>query len=195
MNLFLTHHIAQLGWLVYPLIIATIFFEGEAVIYSVMFLSYQGTLNIYASLASICFSVLMTDASSYALGYYGTKTFPRIARFYEKLMSPLDDRLRSMSFVVFLVSKFTYGLHRAVVIRSGMLRVSFKKFMRIDILTSLVWVGTIAGFAYGSWRSIHYLHRSLRYAEIVLALGIVLLLVASHIVSRISKKRLLENKK
>ncbi len=194
MHIFFAHYIAQLGWIIYPLIAILIFLEGEGVIYSVMFLSYHGTLNIYAAVATICLTVILTDMSSYAIGYYGTQKFPRIARFYERIMHPFDHRLNRISFTFFLISKFTYGLHRAVVIRSGMLRIPLKKFIRIDIITSALWILVIAGLAYGSWRSVHYLHRSLRYAEIGLGIGVLILLVSSHVISYFSKKKLLANK-
>ena len=195
MNHFFINHIAQLGWFIYPLIALLIFLEGEAIIYSVMFLSYQGTLNIYAVITVICLSVLLTDASSYAIGVYGPRYLPRLAKFYEKLVTPIDVRLQKMSFGVFLISKFTYGLHRAIMIRSGMLKLDIVRFFKIDLLTSAIWIAVISVLAYGSWSSVKYLRHTLRYTEIILACGIVILIASSHIVSHFSKKKLLENKK
>lgn len=160
-----------------------------------MFLSYQGLLNVYAAIIVICLAVLLTDVSSYAIGVYGPRYLPRLAKFYERLVHPIDPRLQKMSFTVFLISKFTYGLHRAVMIRSGMLKLDFPKFFKIDILTSAIWIAVISGLAYGSWSSVRYLRHTLRYTEIVLACGIVILIATSHTVSYFSKKRLLENKK
>lgn len=195
MNHFFTNHILQLGWLLYPLIAVLIFLEGEAVIYTVMFLSYQGILNVYAAILVICLAVLFTDISSYAIGVYGPRYLPRLARFYEKLVCPIDARLQKMSFGIFLISKFTYGLHRAVTIRSGMLRLDFKKFFKINIITSSIWVPVISGLAYASWSSVQYLRHTLRYTEIILACGVIILLLSSHIVSYFSKRKLLANKK
>lgn len=195
MHLFFTQYIAQLGWLIYLLIAVLIFLEGEAVIYSVMFLSYQGVLNIYSAVIVICLAVLLTDLSSYAIGNYGQNIFPRMARFYERLVRPIDNRLRTLSFGVFLISKFTYGLHRAVMIRSGMLRLDFWKFFKLDVLTSALWIAIISGLAYGSWRSVHHLRHSLKYIEISLAVGIIILLFSSHLVAYFSKKKLLADKK
>lgn len=192
---YFAQHIIELGWLVYPLIALLVFLEGEAVIYSVMFLSYQGVLNIYTAVLVICLAILLTDLSSYAIGSYGQNIFPRVARFYERLVRPIDKQLTKMSFTVFLISKFTYGLHRAVMIRSGMLHLDFKKFFKIDLITSGLWMLIISALAYGSWRSVHHLRQSLKYIEVTLVVGVILLLLSSHLVAYFSKRELLADKK
>ncbi len=194
MKQFIAHQIVELGWLIFPLIALLILLEGEAVIYSVMFLSFQGSLNLYAAVITICCAVALTDISSYAFGYYGKIFFPRIAKFYEKIIHPLDGRLQKMSFSVFLISKFTYGLHRAVMIRSGMLELPIKKFFRINLITNIIWIITISCLAFGSWKSIHFFEETLRYAEVFMLIFVVLLLIGSHIFSFYSNRKLLAEK-
>lgn len=186
-------YIAHLGIFTYPLIGVAIFLEGEAVIFGVMFLAYEGLLNIYSTVTTIVLSVLFTDISSYAIGYYGPTYLPRVASFYEKIVTPMDNKLRRMSFIMFLISKFTYGFHRAVLIRSGMLRLPFWKFFRINILTSTIWIVTISLISYASWQSVHIIQHSLRYVERALALGVILLLIGSHTVAHFSKRKLLSS--
>lgn len=189
------NYIAHLGALTYPLIAVAIFLEGEAVIFGVMFLAYQGLLNIYSAIITIILAVLFTDVSSYFIGYYGPLYLPRIAAFYEKIVTPMDSKLRSMSFTMFLISKFTYGFHRAVLIRSGMLRVPFWKFFRINIITSTIWITTISLIAYASWESVHYIQRSLKYVEAALAFGVILLFIIAHAIRYFSKQKLLADTK
>lgn len=189
------NYLAHLGALTFPLIGIAIFLEGEAVIFATMFLAYQGLLNIYTTIIVIILSVLFTDISSYFIGYYGPLYLPRIAAFYEKIVTPMDNKLRKMSFTMFLISKFTYGFHRAVLIRSGMLRLPFWKFFRINIITSAIWITTISLIAFASWQSVHYIQHSLRYVESALAIGVILLLIGSHIVAHFSKQKLLSDTK
>ncbi|OGH60854.1 MAG: hypothetical protein A2848_01885 [Candidatus Magasanikbacteria bacterium RIFCSPHIGHO2_01_FULL_50_8] len=191
MDLFIADYLATLGGLVYLLIAIAIFLEGEAVIFGVMFLAYQGSLNFYAAVAVIILSVLLTDIVSYNIGYYGPKIFPRVARFYERIVHPMDTKLRTLSFVTFLISKFTYGFHRAVLIRSGMLRLPFWKFFRINVLTAAIWIATIAAIAFASWKSLTYIQKSLHYVEVGLIAGVVLVLIGSHLVAHLSKRKLL----
>jgi membrane protein DedA with SNARE-associated domain len=184
--------IASLGLWVYPAIALAIFLEGEAVIYSVMFLTFEGMLKLKFTLPIVCASVLATDFISYQVGVYGPRFFPRLAKFYSHLTAPLDDRLRSLSFTVYLISKFTYGMHRAVLIRSGMIGVPFKKLLKINLVTSAIWIATITGAAYASWQSISYIGKSLRYIEVVLLVGIIVILLGSHFISHLTKIKLLK---
>lgn len=189
---FLVTSIAALGGWVYPLITLAIFLEGEAVIYTVMFLSFQGTLSLWITVPVIFFSVLLTDYISYYVGVFGPRIFPRLANFYSRLTEPLDARLRSLSFTVYLISKFTYGLHRAVLIRSGMIGIPYKKLLKINLITSVIWIVTIGAVAYASWQSISYIGTSLKYVEATLLVGIIGLLIGSHIISHFGKAKLLK---
>lgn len=191
MDLYIANYLAELGALIYLLIAIAIFLEGEAVIFGVMFLAYQGSLNIYTSVAVIIISVLLTDIISYNIGYYGPGIFPRAARFYERIVHPMDSKLHRMSFLTFLISKFTYGFHRAVLIRSGMLRLPFWKFFKINLLTSSIWMITIAVIAFASWKSLSYIQKSLHYVEAGLIIGVVGILIGSHVIAHLSKKKLL----
>ncbi len=195
MDLYIANYLAQLGVFIYLLIAIAIFLEGEAVIFGVMFLAYQGSLNIYTSIAVIILSVLLTDVVSYGIGYYGPEKLPRIARFYERIVNPMDGKLHRMSFLTFLISKFTYGFHRAVLIRSGMLRLPFWNFLRINVITSSIWIVTISAIAFASWKSLGYIQKSLHYVEAVLIIGVIGILISSHVVAHFSKKKLLGNKK
>lgn len=190
MDLYIANYLAQLGVFIYLLIAIAIFLEGEAVIFGVMFLAYQGSLNIYTSVAVIIISVLFTDIISYHIGYYGPNVLPRIARFYERIVHPMDGKLHKMSFLTFLISKFTYGFHRAVLIRSGMLHLPFWKFFKINLLTSSIWVITISAIAFASWKSLSYIQKSLHYVEVGLIIGVIGILIGSHIIAHLSKKSL-----
>ncbi|MCX6781258.1 MAG: hypothetical protein NT003_04060 [Candidatus Magasanikbacteria bacterium] len=193
MNIFSLHFttfITHLGPLAYPLIGFVIFFEGEAVIFTVMFLSYHKTLNILFTLPIIILAVIATDVTSYMIGRHGKKYFPRVAQFYTHLVHPIDNRLKAMTFGIFLISKFTYGLHRAIIIRVGQLDLPFWKFFRINLLTTAVWITTISGLAYGSWRSVRHFENSFKYIGIVLAGSVLALLIGSHVAARISKSKL-----
>lgn len=185
--------IAALGPGVYPLIALAIFLEGEAVIYGVMFLAFQGVISLPIVLPIIVVSVLITDFISYQVGKYGPRYLPRIANFYGRLTAPMDGRLEKLSLTVYLVSKFTYGFHRAVLIRSGMIGIPFKKLFKINLITSFVWITTIFGLAFASWKSFTYIHKSFRYVEIALLIGIIGMLLISHLVSHFTKMKLLDN--
>ena len=181
--------IASWGAWVYPLLVLAIFFEGEAVIYTVMFLTFEKIISAWITVPLIFVSVMFTDFISYSIGARCPKYFPRIAHYYEKLTSPMDARLKSVSFSVYLISKFTYGFHRAVLIRSGMIGIPVKKLFAINFFTSIIWIGAISAIAFGSWRSVSYL-RSFRYVEITLLAGIIGVLLGSHIISHFAKMKL-----
>ncbi len=180
-----------LGDYIYIIIAIALFFEGEAVIYAAMFLAFQDLISIYILVPVIFASVIATDFSSYQIGRHGHKFFPRLARFYGNLTAPMDERLHSLSLGVYLVSKFTYGFHRAVLIRSGMIGIPFKKLFAINFVTSTIWIAAISGIAFASWKSLGYVKRSFHYIEITLLIGIICVLLGSHIISHFAKIKLL----
>ncbi len=187
----LLEYVATFGPAIYPLIAVAIFFEGEAVIYGVMFLVFQGVLSAYISIPVIIGSVVATDFISYQIGKHGHKFFPRLAKFYGGLTSPMDDRLHSLSLAVYMISKFTYGFHRAVLIRSGMIHIPFRKLLKINLITSAVWISVITLASYASWQSLQFVGKSLHYVELFLLGGIIVVLLLSHIVSHFTKMKLL----
>lgn len=180
------------GPFVYPIIALAIFFEGEAVIFSTMFLVFEKILNPYITIPLIFVSVILTDFISYQIGKHGPRFLPRLAHYYEKLTEPLDSRLQNASFSTYLISKFTYGMHRAVLIKSGMIQVPFKKFARITCITSTIWIVVISAVSFASWKSVEIIGHSLRFIEIGLLVGVIVILVGSHLISHFAKAQLLK---
>lgn len=167
-----------------------IFFEGEAVIYSVMYLAFERLLPLHIVVPVICASVLATDFISYKIGQHGHKFFPRLAAGYGRLTAPMDSRLQRLSLSVYLISKFAYGLHRAVLIRSGMIGIPFRRLFVINLLTSTIWIAVISGAAYASWRSISIVKTSLHFFELGLIVGIIAIIAGSHIIGLIARAKM-----
>ena len=140
-------------FLAYGALFVAMLIEGE------MFLIIAGML---ASLRALDFGdvlwvafigVLLGDAFWYGFGMFiiWTKKFAFISRWAEKSVCYFLPRFREKPFLSIFLSKFIYGVNHAVLVLSGVLRVSFPLFMKAEAVASFAWVAiyAVAGYMFG----------------------------------------------
>ncbi|MBI2120423.1 MAG: VTT domain-containing protein [Parcubacteria group bacterium] len=126
----------------------------------------------------------------YFVGRNYITSFPRVTRWVDRFAKPFDRHLADRPTRTLLLTKFVYGAHHAVLIRAGMFQMDFKKFIKSDIISIVVWIAVVGGLGYFSSMSLAYEKKYLRYAEIALLLALVLFFVAEHYIKKFSQKEL-----
>jgi membrane protein DedA with SNARE-associated domain len=183
-------HLYFLDWGVYLIIFIGMILEGEAVLFTAFYLAHQGHLRpeivVFVALAGI----FIGDILWYKLGAHLEKSSIIARKIAAKASKQLDRRLVRRPLITIFISKFTYGIYHAVLLRTGALKIRFKTFLQAVISSSIIWFSLIGGLAYFSSVSMILLKRYFKYGEIGLVAGIIIFFTITHFISRISKKEI-----
>lgn len=183
------HYLSEYQTLGYLIIFLGMMIEGDILLFTAGFLAYRGYFNIDA-LSLIVFSgVILGDNLWYVFGEI-LKKESFIYKFIKRIASPFDEHLKNRTARTIFIAKFAYGLYRPLLLRAGSLYLPFKKFIKADIIASIIWIFIVGGLGYLSSASFLLIRRYLRYTELTLLLGIAVFILISHIVTKISKKEL-----
>lgn len=175
----------------YFLIFIGLLIEGEFILFIAAFLTHQGVFDLGGMFIVVVSGVLIGDILWYFVGtrlhgtnYWWQKWFDRIAK-------PFDRHLVERPSRTIFISKFTYGFHRAILIRAGMLRIAAGEFLKADALSAFIWIGVVGGLGYYGASAFSLLARQyLRLVEVGLALGLISFFLLLHFVSHYFQKKL-----
>jgi membrane protein DedA with SNARE-associated domain len=172
-----------------PLALAAVFFalffEGEIVIFTAMFLAHRGIFNLYEITAVLAVGVLLNDLCWHKLGGSAYGRSERAERWVQKFAGPLDNFLRQHQFKTFLITKFTYGLMRPTLVRSGMLGMTTKDFIKHDYPAAVVWITIVGGLGYFASASLPLLKHYFKLAEIILLVVLISFFIAWHLIIKL----------
>lgn len=184
------HYLTTWKTVAYFLIFIGMYIEGETVLFAISFLVVKGVFNpVLAGL--VCFSGVITgDLFWYFVGtkIVGSDNF--LLKWADKLSRPFDKQILKRPARMIFISKFTYGLHHALIIKTGMLKIGVKKFLKIDLIASAIWIFIIGAIGFSFVASFHIIKRYLKYAELAFLLILLLMLCSEHILAVISKREL-----
>ena len=183
MESILAHYLALWRPLGYLLAFAGIVLEGDMTLFSAAFLTHLGLFEASPMAATSLAAVWIGDLGWYGLGRWLCTRFARVDRLFCRLAGPLDRALKSHPGRAIFVSKFAYGLNHLTLIRAGAGRQPLKVFFGSDLPAGLVWLAAIGGLGYFFGASSQYLKHYLRYSEIGLLVGLVLVLVLRRLIS------------
>ncbi len=189
------HYVTILGAWIYVLIFIGMFIEGDAILFSAFYLASLGHLNVWVLFAVAVVGVVFGDVIWYKLG----ATLERRSKFFRKtaarITGPLDRRLSKQPISTLCITKFTYGIHHATLLRAGATALPFKKYFFTMLGAGLFWTGVIAGLAYFSFISLDLLKKYIKYGEIGLLIGIIFFMIIMHFLSRAGNKEIKESDK
>lgn len=174
----------------YVLGFAGMIIEGDVAIFIVGFLSQLGFFNPWIMYLALFAGAIAGDSLWYVLGLHFHKLPAFLNRWVEHIAPPFDDHLINRTFHTIFISKFTYGLHHAFFVRAGMLGLPLKRFLRVDVPASALWLLIIGGLGYASAASTVYLRGYVKFAEILLLAAVVLFITLQHYLAKYSKRRL-----
>jgi membrane protein DedA with SNARE-associated domain len=159
------------GWdlVIYPLIAIALALEGDFVLFAVMLAVFQGVLHPAYAISAAAVGTLLGDAWWFNLGAsLRNKQQNRIVRGIVRITDSFEHRLQRHPRRILFLSKLTYGLHRPIIIRTGMTGMSLKRFMRADIPAASFWFLSITGLAYVASVTLLPVRAYLHYVEFAL---------------------------
>lgn len=182
--------ILQYKSLIYFLIFFALFIEGEAIIFIAFYLTHNNFLEIPAVLLVIIAGVIIGDSLWYLIG----KNYERLPGFIRKILSfiskPLDHYLNNHPRRTLFLLKFCYGFNHPTLLRAGHIGTPYRKFLKADVLASLLWILVIGTFAYLSYGYFLSLKHYLRYIEYGLLASLFGFIIVSNILVRLVSKKL-----
>lgn len=187
--------LADWGWLAYLAIFLLLWVEGDMVVFASVYLAEEGTLNMAKLIPVLFLGTLVGDIIWYHLGGSLAKRFSWVAHWSAKITNPLHRLLARKPHWAVFVSKFTYGLNKATLIWAGAHKVDFRKFVLTELFTLVCWLSILGNLAYASAASSLYLKPYLKYAEVGLLIGILVLFAVTHILAWISQKLFVNGQK
>jgi len=187
MDSLLLHYLESYKLLAYLIIFIAMIFEGDVVLFLAFYLAHQGYFKLSNIIAVAIVGILLGDLGWYHIGKY-LENAPLIKNYFKKIGGPIDYHLKKNPFRAIFISKFMYGIHHALLMRAGALRVNLKKFFQIDILASLTWIAAIGLIGYFSSASISMTKHYIKYTEIGVLIGIMILFLITRSISRLTKK-------
>jgi membrane protein DedA with SNARE-associated domain len=142
-------------------------------------LSANQTLNPWLAFAWCLAGALVGDCIMYFIGYHFGRPVLRDHPWFSRFVTPereiqIEEQFRQHGLKVFFVSRFLVGLRSPVYLTAGILRLSFKRFVMIDLFCASVVVGTFFWLTYLLGESIA---RWVKRAEVALTIAVVLTVV------------------
>lgn len=164
-------------------------FEGEVTLFTVAYLTHHGYFDLPDIAPIVIAGVIAGDLMWYELGKHVFKS-PFLDKWLGRASKKLDEQIQKSPGRAIFISKFTYGLHRLTLIRSGFLNVPFFKFFRADLLSSLIWIILIGALGFAASAGIKLFVHLLKYAEIGLAAAVLIFLLAEQWFGRKAREKI-----
>jgi membrane protein DedA with SNARE-associated domain len=192
---FFLKSLGHLGWGVYLVIFLAMLVEGEMVLFTTIYLAESHFLKIRILIPVLFAGAFTGDNLWYFVGGYLERKIPWVRKWFGHITKPINKRLAQRPDIVIFVSKFTYGLNRATLMRAGAHPVKYGEFLKTELFTIFCWMSVIGNLAYLSALSSGYFRHYLKYAEIGLLVGIVFMSLCIHVFTVIARKMIAANGK
>jgi len=184
------HYLVSATWLIYLLIFIGLILEGDAVLFAAFYLAQQGHLELEILIPVVFAGALTSDILWYKFGSFLEKKSAFVRKQAERISRPIDRHLRKRPLSTIFISQFVFGLYHATIMRAGAIKVRFWPYFKTVFLSSIVWISLIGGLAYFSSASITLLKKYIKYGEVGLLIGFMILFAIGHIISRFGKQEL-----
>ncbi len=182
----------------YFLLFIAMVFEGEVFLIIAAMIAHLGGFDITDVVLIAIFGVILGNMLWYYLGHKlsGKSFAKKIIIRAENAVRYFLPHFREKPFKSIFLSKFIYGVNRATVIVSGVLRVKFSLFMEAEVLASIVWVVLYAtiGYFFG-YAAIQVTHKAGYFALLILVFVVVFILLQKFLASYYERREHEKDKK
>lgn len=185
LTVFVEHH--QI--LAYLIIYVGLVFEGEFFIISTGILTHLGALNFWISFIFVLLGAFSKTFIGYTLGKFLFKKFNhhRFFKYIQKRVYDFLPRFKAKPFWSIFVSKFIVGANHLVIIFSGYEKIDYKKFLKAEISSTIIWAPLLLFLGYFfSYTAFNISREIWRFSFIVLIL-IILFIIFDKLISWIYK--------
>lgn len=174
----------------YILVFFIMMFEGDAALFTAAFLTSQGYFDLWDMTFTALSGVLIGNILWYWAGWHLDYLSPFLSKWSERIGKPFDKHLLKRTFHTFFISKFTYGVHHALLLRAGALKMSLSTFIKNDLFATIIWFCIIWALGYTVGASFVYVKKYLKYAEIGLLIALAGFFYLEYTVRKRSEKEL-----
>lgn len=165
--------------LVYLFIFIGLIFEGEFFLIFTGILTHLGALNFWVSLVFVFLGALSKTFLGYALGEFLYKKFQhhRFFTYIQKRVYNILPKFKTKPFWSIFISKFIIGANNIVIVFSGFEKINYKKYLKAEILATMVWVPLLLSLGYlFSYTALHISREIWKFSLVVLILFIIFFL-------------------
>lgn len=137
----------SLFFLVYVFFAWGMLVEGLLFALTVMFLVTTNVVEVWPAMISVAVGAMLEQ---WLLYHTGTRLngYPRITGWVNRIAQRFDDHIKQRTLRTLIISKFIYGIHRAILIRSGMLQLPRARFLKASLVSTAFWLLVIGVFSY-----------------------------------------------
>jgi membrane-associated protein len=173
-------------WIIFPVVI----FEGPIIIIITGFLVSLGVLNPYLAFSVLIVGDLIGDSMYYSIGRYWRdssfiKKYGRLIGYDLDKAVFLEDHFKRHLWKTLLVAKFAQGIGSTIQISSGIAKVSYPKFLWINIIGVIpkTIILMLLGFYIGdSYEKINQYIHSIAFTFVTLAIIVFLYFTISRVI-------------
>ncbi len=186
MDMYSLPHVAQIVQFLeitkYPLFFLGSYVEGTVVMLTGGVLLRIGAVQFWPLYLSLMAGDVLSDIMWYFIGYFGARRFflrwGFIINATPAVIEKLERRFQKYHLWILAISKLTmgFGLAAAILATAGMLRVSFTRYLTINVVGSFVWVAAVITVGY-------YFGNILQIVPQQLQLAFVLAMIAAFFIA------------
>ncbi|MFA6325013.1 MAG: VTT domain-containing protein [Candidatus Paceibacterota bacterium] len=134
----------------YLIIFVGLIFEGELILITAGILAHLGALDFGFALVFIYFGGLSKTFLGYYIGQLIHKKWHenKFLKFIEKRVFIMMPNFNQKPFWSIFISKFIMGVNHMVIIFSGYMNIDFKKYLRAEISSTIIWAPLLMVIGY-----------------------------------------------
>lgn len=190
MHHYLLEFLKTHSFLGYIVVFVAMIFEGDILLFSAAFLTHQGFFNPVYMFLTVLTGVLGGDLLWYWVGLRLRERTGWITKWAKNIAEPFDNHLMFRTIRTIFLSKFIYGVHHAILIRSGMLKIELKKYCKIDFVTTIIWMVIVGGLGFISSISFDRIKHLLKFWGGTFLAVTLIFLILSYLISYEARKKL-----
>jgi len=164
----------------YFFIFLGLIFEGEVTLISAGVLAHLGALDFWTCLVFIFAGGMVKTFVGYKFGSFLHRKYNhnKFFIYVEKRVLSVIPRFSQRPFWSIFLSKFIMGLNYLVIIFSGYEKINFKKYLKAEILSTIIWAPLLLSLGYFfSYTALHISKEIGRFLLIIVAFTIAFLII------------------
>jgi len=171
----------------YVLLFIGVMIEGEAILLIFSFLASQGFFRIEEVALISFFGVIMGNNIWYKIGkQYGQRIIDKFGKYIPRIrLNKIQASLKEHNWKYIFFSKFIYGLNHLVIMAAGHAKEDAKKIMKIDALSTVLWIIIVSGIGYSFGYALKTMRHFLREITVAAMVLLIIFIFAEKFIKKI----------
>lgn len=177
----------------YVLLFLGSYFEGSVAMLTGGLLLRLGQVEFWPVYGVLFLGDVLSDIMWYCIGYFGARRFllkyGRFMNITPPILVQVEQKFQTHHLRILVISKLTmgFGFATAILATAGMLRVSFIRYVTINIVCGFVWVSFLVWIGYYFGNILAGIPKDVQIAGTVAMIGLFFVLI--RVVSTYLAKR------